>query len=45
MEVPCCFGLTHITREAIAAAQTDIAFEDVTVNLKGEIIKSEKIQV
>ena len=45
MEVPCCFGLTHITQEAIAAAQTDIAFEDVTVNLKGEIIKSEKIQL
>ena len=45
MEVPCCFGLTHITREAIVAAETNIAFEDVTVSLKGEIIKSEKIQL
>ncbi len=43
MEVPCCFGLTHITQEAIAASETEIAFDDVTVNLKGEIIKSEKI--
>jgi NAD-dependent dihydropyrimidine dehydrogenase PreA subunit len=45
MEVPCCFGLTHITREAIAAAEAETVFEDITVNLKGKIIKSEKIQV
>lgn len=45
MEVPCCFGLTHITREAIAAAGVKTAFEDVTIDLKGNIAKTETIQV
>ena len=37
MEVPCCFGLTRIAEQAILASGVDLAFEDVTVDLKGGI--------
>jgi NAD-dependent dihydropyrimidine dehydrogenase PreA subunit len=43
MEVPCCSGLTHITKEAIAKSQTKMTFEDVTIGLKGNIMKTETI--
>lgn len=43
MEVPCCFGLTHIAREAIARSGVKMSFEDVTVDLKGKVIKTETI--
>jgi NAD-dependent dihydropyrimidine dehydrogenase PreA subunit len=35
MEVPCCFGLTHIARQAVARSGVAMSFEDVTVTLKG----------
>jgi len=43
MEVPCCFGLTHIARQAIARSGVKMSFEDVTVDLKGKVIKTETI--
>lgn len=43
MEVPCCFGLTRIAREAIARSGVKMSFEDVTVDLKGKVIKTETI--
>ncbi len=43
MEVPCCFGLTHIARQAVASSGVDIAFEDVTIALDGNVIKRETI--
>jgi len=43
MEVPCCFGLTHVARKAIDRSGRDIPFEDVTVDLQGNISKSETI--
>ena len=43
MEVPCCFGLTHIARQAIARSGAKIPFEDVTVDLKGNICKTETV--
>jgi NAD-dependent dihydropyrimidine dehydrogenase PreA subunit len=43
MEVPCCFGLTHIARQAVAKSGIDIAFEDVTIGLDGGVIKRETI--
>lgn len=43
MEVPCCFGLTHIARQAIARSGVDIAFEDITVSLDGNVKKRETI--
>jgi len=44
MEVPCCFGLTRIARQAIALSDAKLSFEDVTVSLYGIIIKTEKIK-
>jgi hypothetical protein len=43
MEVPCCFGLTHIARQAVAGSGVDIAFEDITIALDGNVIKREII--
>jgi hypothetical protein len=43
MEVPCCFGLVHIAREAIARSGVKMAFEDVTVDLKGNVMKTETV--
>ncbi len=37
MEVPCCFGLTHIVQEAIKRTNKKIPFEDITIGIKGEI--------
>ena len=43
MEVPCCFGLTHIAREAIARSGTKMNFEDVTSDLQGNVCKTETV--
>ena len=45
MEVPCCFGLTHIAKEAIGRSGSSLTFEDVTISLQGEIIKTETVSV
>ena len=45
MEVPCCFGLTHIAKEAIGRSGSNLTFEDVTVSLQGEITKTETVSV
>lgn len=43
MEVPCCFGLTQIAKEAIARSGVSLTFEDITVGVQGDIIKTETI--
>ena len=43
MEVPCCSGLTHIAREAITKSNIEISFEDVTINLQGNVSQTETI--
>ncbi len=44
MQVPCCGGLTMITRQAHAASgRTDLVIEEVTIGLDGELLKTEKI--
>ncbi len=45
MEVPCCSGLVRIARSAIALSGKAISYEDVTVSLRGEVIRSEKVPV
>jgi len=45
MEVPCCFGLTHIAKEAIGRSGVSLTFEDITVGVQGDIIKTETISV
>jgi Pyruvate/2-oxoacid:ferredoxin oxidoreductase delta subunit len=44
MEVPCCSGLTRIAREAIARAGTRMCFEDVTIDLRGNMVRTEIVK-
>jgi Pyruvate/2-oxoacid:ferredoxin oxidoreductase delta subunit len=43
MEVPCCSGLTRIAREASLRAATGMPFEDVTIGLRGDVIRRETV--
>lgn len=43
MEVPCCSGLTEIARQAISKNKIALKFEDVTIDLQGNICRSETI--
>ena len=45
MEVPCCFGLTHIARKAITSSGVKMPFEDVTIDLQGNVNKTDTICV
>ena len=44
MEVPCCSGLVHIAKEAIAKSNIEMAFEDVTIDLQGSVCRTETIK-
>ena len=39
MEVPCCFGLQHIVKEAIKNSKKKIPYCEVVVSIKGEILE------
>jgi Fe-S-cluster-containing hydrogenase component 2 len=43
MEVPCCHGLTHIARQAIAKNGIEMSFEDVTIDLQGNVSRTETV--
>ena len=43
MEVPCCSGLTHIARQAIAKNGIEMSFEDVTIDLQGNVSATQTI--
>ena len=38
MEVPCCFGLLPVIKEALASSGKNIPFHDVNISIKGERI-------
>ena len=44
MEVPCCSGLTHIARQAIAKNGINMSFEDVTIDLQGNISATQTLE-
>jgi len=44
MEVPCCSGLTQIARKAIAKNKIEMSFEDVTIDLQGNVSRTETVQ-
>ncbi len=44
MEVPCCSGLTHIARQAIAKNGIEMSFEDVTIDLQGNVSATQIIE-
>ncbi len=37
MEVPCCFGLVHIVKEALRLSGKKIPLKDVTIGIKGDV--------
>lgn len=37
MEVPCCFGLVHLVKQAMTASGRDIPVKEVTISIQGEI--------
>jgi len=43
MQVPCCSGLTSIAKEAVAGSGADLPFKDITIDLRGNVIKTETI--
>jgi len=43
MEVPCCSGLTSIARKAIIMSKEKMSFSDITIDLRGNVIKTEMI--
>jgi len=43
MEVPCCSGLRYIAQKVIAGSGVKLSFEDVTIDLRGNVIKDERI--
>jgi Pyruvate/2-oxoacid:ferredoxin oxidoreductase delta subunit len=45
MEVPCCSGMTRVAREAIARSGKAMSFVDITVSLRGSMIRSEVVKV
>ena len=38
MEVPCCFGIIHMARQAIQASGKDIPLKEVTIGVRGEVV-------
>ena len=43
MEVPCCSGLVHVTRQAFQQSSKDLRFTDVTVSIKGEVLLQQEV--
>jgi ferredoxin len=39
MEVPCCSGLIGVIKQAVSASGKDIPFKDVTVGIRGELLR------
>lgn len=39
MEVPCCYGLVGVIKEAIAASGRRVPFHDITVGIKGGVLE------
>jgi len=43
MEVPCCSGLVHATRQAFQQSSRDLRYTDVTVSVKGEVLLEQEV--
>lgn len=39
MEVPCCYGLVHVARQALEQSGKNIPFEEVVIGIKGDLLK------
>ncbi len=38
MEVPCCFGLVHVLRQALRDAGKQIPVTETTISIRGEVL-------
>lgn len=43
MTVPCCSGMTYIAKQAIAASGVDMKFQDISIDLQGNISNTETL--
>ncbi|MFH1700880.1 MAG: 4Fe-4S dicluster domain-containing protein [Candidatus Zixiibacteriota bacterium] len=43
MEVPCCGGLSMITREALKASGRDIPLKEIVVGIRGEVLSDKQV--
>lgn len=43
MMVPCCSGMTYIAKQAIALSGVDMRFEDITIDLQGNVCNTETL--
>jgi len=43
MMVPCCSGMTYIAKQAIALSGKDLKFEDITIDLQGNVCNTDTI--
>jgi hypothetical protein len=44
MEVPCCFGLVRLVSEALNESGKDIAFNNITIGVNGEILEEQAVR-
>jgi hypothetical protein len=44
MEAPCCSGLTQVARKALQRSGVVMPFEDVTISLQGDVIRTQKVE-
>ena len=40
MEVPCCFGIVQMAKQAIQLGGKDIPFKEITVSIKGDLLSA-----
>ena len=43
MEVPCCYGLLHLAKEALTLSGQNIPLEVLVIGIKGEMISKERV--
>ena len=43
MEVPCCFGLYSLVKEALASSEKNIPLEQETISIKGDKVRSPRM--
>ncbi len=44
MEVPCCFGLVHVLRQALADAGKNIPVTEATISIRGELLETTPLE-
>ncbi len=45
MTVPCCTGLTNIAKRAVLAGGKQMIFNDITIDLNGKVLESNRIDM